>query len=591
MTLTRRINKLLRLEAHFLQKLRQTQTARLVLASLFFVFAFASAIRQSPGPELPALLLISLVFIYFVFRSRSLKRHLHRLSSLASFYQRQEQRQKGEPVARDWQSALSSLGESADKTLIADLNLLGPHSLFTSIDESISDGGRSLLARWMTAPIFNREEVLQQQDLVQKLRRERWAYIRLSVLASEFESPSTQASLEALQSNFLAPENEKKALLAFGAWLLSLGGIFWSSFAGPLSPLYFVIFFALTNFYFLNRIGPVFLKGLGIANHLSALSFLFRDLERRPDSSAMRTFMFQTFKSRPSKQLKGFQRILDFLSIEAHPIIYFVLNAVTPWTLFFSWLLEKERKKMNRDFPRCLEELNRLEALMSLSLMTIYQSSIFPLIEKDATLQLQGVYHPLIPRDRVVANDFHFGPGKTLGLLTGSNMSGKSTFLRTVGINQTLANMGAPVFAKKMVTTVFQLGSCIQVSDSLRDGFSYFYSEVLRLKKLIDQVHTGRPVLFLIDEIFRGTNNIERQIGSRAVIRSLLHPRSLGFVSTHDLELTHLEEKLSAIVNLHFRETIKDGEMFFSYHLQEGPCPTTNALVIMEKAGLKVQET
>jgi DNA mismatch repair ATPase MutS len=179
-----------------------------------------------------------------------------------------------------------------------------------------------------------------------------------------------------------------------------------------------------------------------------------------------------------------------------------------------------------------------------------------------------------------------------LGLLTGSNMSGKSTFLRTVGVNQLLANMGAPVFAEEFVTRPLRIETCIEVSDSLRDGFSYFYAEVRKLKSILKAADQGEPVLFLVDEIFRGTNNRERQIGSRAVIKSLARPPgAMGFISTHDLELTSLETSSPTLMNLHFREDIDDrGKMVFSYHLRHGPCPTTNALKIMQAEGIELEE-
>ena len=171
-------------------------------------------------------------------------------------------------------------------------------------------------------------------------------------------------------------------------------------------------------------------------------------------------------------------------------------------------------------------------------------------------------------------------------------MSGKSTFLRTVGLNQFLANMGAPVFADEFSTTALTVESCIEVADSLRDGYSYFYAEVRRLKALLDSASKAGPILFLIDEIFRGTNNRERQIGSRAVIRALAEePDAIGFVSTHDLELTSLESSLPGLFNLHFREEFSlAGDMVFSYLLRPGPCPTTNALKIMAKEGIAVDE-
>jgi DNA mismatch repair ATPase MutS len=263
-----------------------------------------------------------------------------------------------------------------------------------------------------------------------------------------------------------------------------------------------------------------------------------------------------------------------------------------PWSQVAVYFLERHRQKIAIGFPKCIEELSELEVLGSLLIFDKYQTQTYPEFADTTTLQCQQVYHPLLERSRAVANDFSFPVKQTLGLLTGSNMSGKSTFLRTVGVNQVLANMGAPVFAEKFVTVPLKLETCIEVSDSLRDGYSYFYAEVRRLRDILKVAATSEPVLFLIDEIFRGTNNRERQIGSRAVIKTLAQqPTAIGFISTHDLELTNLEQAHPSLINLHFREDINDrGEMVFSYQLRHGPCPTTNALRIMKAEGINVED-
>jgi DNA mismatch repair ATPase MutS len=169
-------------------------------------------------------------------------------------------------------------------------------------------------------------------------------------------------------------------------------------------------------------------------------------------------------------------------------------------------------------------------------------------------------------------------------------MSGKSTFLRTVGINLCLAQAGAPVCASLFEWAWVRLATCIRVDDSLEAGLSFFYAEVKRLKSLLDAT-TDRaqpPVLFLIDEIFKGTNNRERLIGSRSYISALSQSNGFGLVTTHDLELTDLDKTVPGLRNAHFQETVEAGSLQFDYKLKPGPCPTTNALRIMELEGLPV---
>jgi DNA mismatch repair ATPase MutS len=172
-------------------------------------------------------------------------------------------------------------------------------------------------------------------------------------------------------------------------------------------------------------------------------------------------------------------------------------------------------------------------------------------------------------------------------------MSGKSTFLRTTGVNLLLAFSGAPVNADEMRLVLLRLFTCIQVSDSLSDGFSYFYAEVRRLKSLLnllEEAQTGVPVFYLIDEIFRGTNNRERRIGSQSFVRALARLPGSGVISTHDLELVKLADGNQRILNYHFRDDVLDGRMIFDYKLRPGPSPSTNALKIMKNEGLPVEE-
>ncbi len=594
--LSRRVSRLEIREERTRQRLRAAQNSRLSSAGLFFLTLILAAARPEWRIEAPAVIAFTLIFGALVRRTANLKRHANHLASLAAFYRRQARRRAGlaiEPRSPEALSeALAAAGPEADLTLIQDLNLIGPHSLFTALDETVSDGGRAELVRALLAPGLDKAGAEARQEQIASLAAERWFFIRLLIAAGETEMGlSTHQAREFLKKP-LAPERFGRWVLGLCAlWLLCLAGIAHGLVSGSplLPPAVLASAFIAASLFAFNSLGPVHGKGVGLALHLSALVALFSRLETR-DRRRYGELLSATFASRPSRQLRRFHFVLGFLSAESHPLVYLVLNGLFPWAAVFSWALERERKRIHASFPQCLNELHHLEALVSLTFLYVYQTKSFPRLHAKPRLEFTALTHPLIPRDRVVANDFAFAAGQSLGLVTGSNMSGKSTFLRAIGINQTLANMGAPCFAGNFETSVFEIASCIQVSDSLRDGFSYFYSEVLRLKRVIEDVRAGRPVLFLIDEIFRGTNNRERQIGSRAVIKNLVSPTSLGFVSTHDLELTSLEQKLPGVVNLHFREEILGGQMLFSYKLQPGPCPTTNALVIMEQAGLDVGE-
>jgi DNA mismatch repair ATPase MutS len=180
-----------------------------------------------------------------------------------------------------------------------------------------------------------------------------------------------------------------------------------------------------------------------------------------------------------------------------------------------------------------------------------------------------------------------------VALITGSNMAGKSTFLKTVGINLCLAYAGGPACAQRMSAIPLRLHTCMRISDSISDGYSYFYAEVRCLRRLLDRLDEppehAPPLLYLIDEIFRGTNNRERMIGGQAYTRALIGARGTGLIATHDLELAHLAEGDPRVSNFHFRDEVGDGRLIFDYRIHPGPSPTTNALKIMEMEGLPVE--
>jgi hypothetical protein len=207
-------------------------------------------------------------------------------------------------------------------------------------------------------------------------------------------------------------------------------------------------------------------------------------------------------------------------------------------------------------------------------------------------LNVVQIGHPLLPTGQKVCNNFRMDTTGNLIIITGSNMAGKSTFLRTLGINFSMAFAGGAVNAESFQTVLFRIFTCIKVSDSVTDGLSYFYAEVKRLKALLNELERPHeiPLFFLVDEIFRGTNNRERLIGSRSYIHALAGRNGTGIISTHDLELIKLADTIPEISNYHFRDEISEGRMTFDYRLHKGPCPTTNALKIMKMEGLPVEE-
>jgi DNA mismatch repair ATPase MutS len=294
-----------------------------------------------------------------------------------------------------------------------------------------------------------------------------------------------------------------------------------------------------------------------------------------------------------AKELQDLQKIISRLLIRENPIVRIIVNIIFPYDIFFAGKLIHVRSGIEENIGLWIEKLNEFECYLSLSNFAfINPDYVYPELSRSRNLfDASGIGHPLIKRESKVSNDFSLSKENEIVIITGSNMSGKSTFLRAAGMNLCLAYAGAPVNADKFTISLYELFTCIKVTDSVIDGISYFYAEVRRLKQLLDELEkdTGPQTFFLIDEIFKGTNNKERLAGSRAFIKRLSELEGTGFISTHDLELVNLESEVSSIENYHFKEEIVNGKMEFDFKIHKGPCPTTNALKIMEMSGLPVK--
>ncbi len=208
---------------------------------------------------------------------------------------------------------------------------------------------------------------------------------------------------------------------------------------------------------------------------------------------------------------------------------------------------------------------------------------------REAELRARGLRHPLIAERECVPNDVALDMQRPMLVVSGSNMSGKSTLLRAVGLNAVLAWAGAPVPADELAISPVQVGASIRVNDSLQDHRSRFFAEISRIRQIVDLTHAGRPVLFLLDELLSGTNSHDRRIGAAGIVRALLGARSIGLITTHDLALAGIEQDVSAgITNVHFEDQMNGAEMRFDYKLKPGVVQHSNALALMRAVGLEV---
>lgn len=296
-------------------------------------------------------------------------------------------------------------------------------------------------------------------------------------------------------------------------------------------------------------------------------------------------------KASASKQIKGLEKIVDAVDAGSGTIVAVILNLLLFWNIHCAFALEKWKRKSGRSIKSWLETIGEFEALASLALVTQMNPewAFAEFSKSKVSLKAEKMGHPLINEDKRVCNSINMD--NKICIVTGSNMSGKTTLLRTVGINLVLAYAGTAVCAKEFTCSVMDIWTSMRIADDLSGGISTFYAELLRIKRIIDHSRKRIPMIFLIDEVFRGTNSVDRVTGAKNVVLNLDRNWIIGMISTHDFELCKLEQKEgSRIANYHFTETYENNKIKFDYILRPGRSKTTNARYLMKMVGIELLE-
>lgn len=592
---THRIHKLEQRIAIVQQQQDLVFNIRLGIALVIFALLVTAVLFPKIGLEIPVLVLGFIFFAYFVIRSNKLKIYQTKLGHLSSFYQRSRARIRNSDSDLEylnnqaWLTNTPKLDEESAQ-LSRDLDLFGSHSIWSNISEVFSEKGVSHLQSSLLYPNLNLQKIIEKQKKV-ALAKDYDGFLRKFVVLG-FLGHNELTDIPTLESEIQKTsydnKNEKIFWFVVALWFCALIELLVAVFAPKLSfGVVFRLIFPLVSLISIRSLGDTYSRSMTLSALFTRLKPIFEHLNKL-DSKSKAILLPQLTQSNPVQNIIDFDKCLSFLTVNSHPLIVLVMNVLLPWNYFFTRRLEIIRKKLAQSLPNVIDEMGDLEEIASFSFILKYRPTHFatfsstPSSTPKPKMSACNLKHP-INDSHFVDNSFAF-ENERLVLLTGSNMSGKSTFMRTLGVNHILALAGAPVFAISFETFVAPLYSCIRVSDSLRDGASYFYAEVKRLKFILDKSKGPQPILYLVDEIFKGTNNRERFLGSRELILFLSQTRSLGLISTHDLELAVLENE--NIKNWHFSDSIEDGRLNFSYKLKKGPSPSTNALKIMQMEGL-----
>ncbi|MFV1884517.1 MAG: MutS family DNA mismatch repair protein [Balneola sp.] len=492
--------------------------------------------------------------------------------------------------------------ETKNHPFASDLDILGKHSLFHLTDTSMYEASGQKLAHWFLSAAPSKEEVLRRQQQVKELVpltgfRDK---LRVIGLFTRLHSMQKDWSIEDMLKWLRLPEKKGikiplaiLSVLSISNFILAVLLLNGFSTSLPLVICWFIymVYYKLNDQKILHLFDSAYQIEIKLNQFKSILFHVEKFVPNKGSELEKLLSVYQDETERPSLFIKKNQRTLSRASLKANRIMWGVVNFMVPWDLYYLMRVEKLKKILEPKLTKWLDVFYELEALNSLANFAMLNPGfVWPEFEDRDKILFKsiGLGHPLIPSNKRIANSFEVQKGKDLFLITGSNMAGKSTFLRTVGINLVLAYTGAPVCASALNTQFFRVFTSINITDSLDDGLSHFYTEVKRLRFLLDELlkEDELPLFFFVDEIYRGTNNRERYAGSAAFLKEVAGKNGVGLVSSHDLELADLEQEIPQLSNWHFVESIENGKMSFEYKLRSGPCPSTNALEIMRMEGL-----
>jgi hypothetical protein len=510
-------------------------------------------------------------------------------------------------------------GEPGDRYLdpahpyAVDLDLFGKGSVFELLSTARTRIGEDTLAKWLMNPA-DPATVRARQEAVNELRPRVDLREELAVLAEEARTGVEPIALAAwgeappiLQGRGLIVQVWIFTVLGYAGFaalwgMLLYGAGLWRTTDATASLVRDGLLVALVaNGSFLYRkrrlFGAVTAAVEEASHELGLLSEVLCRVEKERFQSPLLAELRASLDSEgepPSQRLARLKRLMEYLDSRDNVFVR-VMEIFILWTPHMAIRVEDWRRHSGAAVRRWLNAAGDLEALCSLASHAFeHPGDPFPEFTPESNnaapyLEADSIGHPLLADDRVVRNSVLIGGELRLLVVSGSNMSGKSTMLRTLGVNAVLAQAGAPVRAGRLRISPLAVGASIRVSDSLQGGVSRFYAEILRLRQILDLTAQKLPVLFLIDEFLHGTNSHDRRIGAEALVRSLVTRGAIGLITTHDLALAEVAEALgNRAANVHFEDQIENGEIRFDYRMRPGVVRKSNAIELMRQVGLEI---
>jgi hypothetical protein len=466
-----------------------------------------------------------------------------------------------------------------------DLDLFGKSSLFEMLSIARTAAGEDVLAAWLLEPAST-ETVLARQEAVKELRERLDLREEISLSGDEVRAGMDAESLGRWGS--LAPVNFPAVLRWLAPGLVISGVLTLVAYFLDLFPLWPLLLTLLCDFALIfatrRQVAAITSAVETPGSDLNILVLLLERLEREHFQSPL---LRESLAFLPiSQRVRHLKRWVELLDSSEH-VLMRVIGPLLLWRQQIAIRIEAWRQKTGSGIGGWIRAVGEFEALSSIATLAFERSGwTFPELADDrsALFEASELRHPLLPRAKCVPNDVTLNAAARLLIVSGSNMSGKSTLLRSIGLNCALAWAGAPVAAARLRIAPLRMGASIRTTDSLQDNRSRFLAEILRIRQIVGMVRQDDAVLFLLDELLSGTNSHDRLIGASGIVRGLLAGNSIGLLTTHDLALTQIESG----ENVHFEDSIQDGELEFDYKLRPGVVTHGNALALMRAVGLEV---
>jgi len=480
-----------------------------------------------------------------------------------------------------------------------DLDLFGKSSVFQLINRCSTEQGKNLFARNLLHPssiqqIAERQEAITELTPMLDWRQQLQCFAEQTTITTATEE-KTNAWLSEEEKYFTGSWWKAVVwiytIITLSTAVATILGYISSAIFLFLFGLYFIIALFLSR----NTIQP-YVHLSRIVDEISIVEKQISWIENTSFNSILLNQLKQQIKLNAegaSSQIKKLKSILDKFDLRLNLVGPIFLNSFLLWDVRQMIALNQWRRKNNHIVPKLFNVIAEMEVLNSLSTLHFnYPDWCLPeFSDHHFVFESKELGHPLIAQSERIVNDFEIKNNQLISLVTGSNMAGKSTFLRSIGVNIVLAQMGAPVCAKTFTVSPVRLMTSMRISDNLAENTSTFYAELKKLKSIIEAVNGGEKIFILLDEILRGTNSHDRHTGSAALISQLIRHDAFAVIATHDLELAELEKQYpEAIENYHFDVQVKGEELFFDYKLKHGVCHSLNASLLMKKIGIELTD-